>query len=127
MLTFFFEGGIFMWPLLILAIVIIYLSVKKTLVLFVNKEQNLDELKSGINAILFWGSFSVLLGIFAHFFGVYSAMQAIMKANDISPAIVAYGYSMSLITMLSGLFLFMVSAIIWLILHWRYKKLIAAV
>ena len=83
--------------------------------------------EGGINAILFWGCFSVVLGIFAHFEGVYLAMQAMMKANDISPAIVAQGYAMSLITILSGLFLFMVSSVTWLILRWRYKKLIAAI
>ena len=125
MLSFFHQGGIFMWPLLIVAIIIIYLSIRKIIDLFVLSSQNREKLKNGINAILFWGSFSVVLGIFAHFVGVYLAMQAIMMASDISPAIVANGYAMSLITILSGLFMFMVSSIIWLILQWRYKKLIA--
>ncbi len=127
MLSFFFNGGMFMWPLLILAIVIVYLSIKKILDLFVKNEQSQDELKSGINAILFWGGFSVMLGIFAHFLGIYQAMQAIMRVKDISPAIVAGGYSMSLITILSGLFLFMVSAVVWLLLQWRYMKLIRTI
>lgn len=127
MLSFFNAGGIFMWPLLAIAIVIIYLSVRKIIDLFITEEQNHKKLKNGINAILFWGSLSVVLGVFAHFTGVYLAMQAIMAANDISPAIVANGYAMSLVTILSGLFIFMVSSIIWLILNWRYKKLAANV
>ena len=126
MLSFFFEGGPFMWALLILAVVIIYLTIKKSIDLFTGNEQNRAKLESGINAILFWGGFSVVLGIFAHFEGVYLAMQAIMRASDVSPAIVAHGYALSLITILSGLFIFMISAVIWLILRARYKKLIAA-
>ncbi len=41
------------------------------------------------------------------------SMQAIEAANDISPAIVAGGYAISLITILTGLLLFMFSAIVW--------------
>ena len=88
-------------------------------------EQNRDKLKNGINTILFWGSLSVVLGVFAHFVGLYEAMQAIKVAGDISPAIVAGGYAMSLITILSGLSLFLASAIIWMVLNWKYKKVIS--
>jgi hypothetical protein len=49
-------------------------------------------------------------------------MLAIFQANDISPAIVALGYSMSLVTILTGLTIFMVSAVIWFILRWRFKQ-----
>jgi len=122
---FFFSGGIFMWPLLIIAIIILYLSIRKIVDLFILDAQNRATLKNGINAILFWGSFSVVLGIFAHFVGIYQAMQAIMAAADISPAIVANGYALSLITVLSGLFLFMISSVIWLVLQWKYKKIIS--
>ena len=127
MISFFLSGGIFMWPLLVIAIIIVYLSVRKVIDLFFVDNQNRSTLKNGINAILFWGSFSVVFGIFAHFIGIYLAMQAVMVAGDISPAIVANGYALSLITILSGLFLFMVSAIIWLFLQWKYKKLVSAI
>ena len=126
-MDFFLSGGIFMWPLLIVTIIIFYLSIRKSVDLFILNIQNQAKLKNGINAILFWGSFSIVLGIFAHFVGIYQAMQAIMAANDISPAIVAHGYALSLITILSGLFLFMISGIIWLVLQWKYKKIIASI
>jgi uncharacterized membrane protein len=51
-------------------------------------------------------------------------MQAIAKATAVSPAIIASGYSVSLITILSGLILFIISAIIWFILRWRYRRLV---
>jgi len=80
-------------------------------------------LESGINAIVFWGAISAIVGFFAHYLGVYYAMLAIQRANDISPAIVAYGSSMSLITILTGLTIFIFSAIIWFVLRWRYKQI----
>jgi hypothetical protein len=122
MIQFFLEGGMMMWVLLILTILILFLSIRKSVQLFGNKEIPKSVLETGINAILFWGAIAAIFGFFAHYLGVYYAMLAIFQANDISPAIVALGYSMSLVTILTGLTIFMVSAVIWFILRWRFKQ-----
>ena len=122
MINFIQSGGIYMWLLLIIAIVILVLTITKGIQLYAKKENN-KQLENGVNAILFWGAFSLVLGFFAHFHGVYMAMQAIKAANDISPAIVAGGYAVSLITILTGLFLFMFSAIIWFLYRTRLTKI----
>jgi len=121
MAHFFYSGGPVMWLLLLLFILILGLSVKKTIDLFSKSELNHALLEKGINAIIFWGAFSVVIGFFAHFLGIYEAMIAISRANDISPAIVSMGYSMSLITILAGLFIFLVSALLWFFFRWRLK------
>lgn len=121
MASLFMDGGIYMWPLLIIAIVITVLAITKGIQLS-NDSSNINKLENGINAILFWGAFALVLGFFAHFHGVYLAMQAINAANDISPAIVAGGYAMSLITILTGLFIFMLSALVWFIYRWKLKQ-----
>ena len=121
MYNFFIEGGIYMWPLLILAIVILFQTVKNGIDLFVTKNASQIKIKQRTDSILFWGGFSALLGIFAHFHGIYLAMQAIMAANDISPGIVAHGYACSLITMLSGLFILIISSILWFFFQRQVK------
>jgi hypothetical protein len=123
MLQFFFSGGYMMWLLLIVAIVVVVLAMKKAIQLFGKESLNSAQLENGINAILFWGLISLVLGFFAHFQGIYMAMAEIKRANDISPAIVAGGYAASLTTILFGMGIFLVSAIIWFILRWKYKKL----
>ncbi|MBN1996703.1 MotA/TolQ/ExbB proton channel family protein [candidate division KSB1 bacterium] len=123
MLQFFKQGGFYMWPLLVFAVVIIVLFIKKIIDLFFNADSLPHNADSGINAILFWGVMSIFVGVFGHFHGIYLAMQAISHAGDISPAIVSQGYAMSLITVLSGLFIFMIAALMWFVLRWRYKKL----
>ena len=123
MIMFFMQGGYMMWLLIITAIVILILTVKKTIDLFVKQNLPPRQLESGINAIVFGGAISALLGTFAHYQGMYIAMQMIAEAHDISPAIVAAGYGVSLITILTGLFIFIISAIIWFIFRWRYKTL----
>jgi biopolymer transport protein ExbB/TolQ len=123
MIDFFVSGGQMMWLFLIIALLIIFLSIKKAIQLFGKNELPTAVLESGTNAIIFWGSISAILGFFAHYLGLYYAMQAIYKADDISPAIVAFGYSLSLITILTGLVLFVISAIIWFIFRWKINSL----
>jgi len=127
MIQFFMEGGLMMWFLLIIAILILALSIRKTIQLYGKQEIAKSALESGINAIVFWGAIAAIIGFFAHYLGIYYAMQAISRANDISPAIVAYGYSMSLITILSGLMIFIISFVVWFVLRWRYKQIISAI
>jgi biopolymer transport protein ExbB len=123
MLNTFIQGGQYMWVLLILAIVNIVLAVRKGIVLFSNSDKELSRMGEGIHAILFWGIMAAVIGFYAHFTGIYFAMQAIMEANDISPAIVAEGYAVSLITILFGLIIFILSAIVWFVLRWRFTRL----
>jgi biopolymer transport protein ExbB/TolQ len=123
MIDFFLSGGPMMWLFLVIALLIIFLTIKKALQLFGNQDLPPAVLENGTNAIIFWGSISVILGFFAHYLGLYHAMQAIYRANDISPAIVAFGYSLSLVTILTGLILFVISAIIWFVFRWRIKQI----
>jgi uncharacterized membrane protein len=123
MIQFFREGGEMMWLFVLLVLIIVYLSIKKLIQLYGQQDLPKSTLETGINAIIFWGAISAILGFFAHYLGVYYAMQAIYRANDISPAIVAQGYSMSLITILTGLIIFLLSAVIWFILRWRFKQI----
>jgi biopolymer transport protein ExbB/TolQ len=119
------NGGLFMWPLLIFAIVIAVLTVKKAIDFLGRQNVNPAKMESGINAIFFWGFMSLVVGFYAHFQGVYMAMQAIIKADDISPVIVTAGYAQSLTTILFGLFSFIISSAVWFIFRWQYKKLTA--
>jgi biopolymer transport protein ExbB/TolQ len=119
------QGGFYMWPLLLFAIIILSLSVKKIIDLFFKKDISHTNLETGINSILFWGGMSVLIGFLGHFHGLFLAMEAISRASDISPAIVAMGYGISLITVLFGLLNLLISALIWFVLRWRFKQLIS--
>lgn len=123
MWSFFMQGGFYMWFLLVFAGIIVGLSIRKAIQLFGNKSADIRQAESGLNAILFWGGISLLVGFFAHFHGIYSAMQAISRAADISPAIVAAGYGISLISILSGMFIFILSLFIWFILRWRLNRI----
>ncbi|MBN2088446.1 MotA/TolQ/ExbB proton channel family protein [candidate division KSB1 bacterium] len=120
MSDFFFDGGSIMWLMLLLGVAIISMTAQAIIALSKNE---LPQMEKALNAILFWGCISAGLGIFGHFTGIFIAMQNILKAGDTSPMIVAQGYIMSFVDIIAGLTLFIVAAILWLILRWRFKVL----
>ena len=125
MFTLFYDGGAFMWPLLLLAITVISLSVKKSLELYGTKEQNLARLEVGLNAIIFWGGISVIVGFLGSFIGIYLAASYVpSSAEPISTGIVWGGIRVALITTIFGLIIFTYSSIAWFILRNRFIKLI---
>ena len=112
-----------MWLFLIIWLVIIFITVRKIIDFFNYKNLTKFYLERGINTIFFWGGIGVVLGFYFHFLGLYNAMNIIAKAAEISPQVVARGYQESLITVLSGLFTFFISSIIWFLFRWRLKTL----
>ena len=122
MMRIFSEGGPFMWPLLVFAIVVVVLTVRKAPEAFGRKEADAVKGEGGVNAILFWGCMSLLTGFLAHYTGIYNAMLAISRASDISPAVMARGYAQSLVPILTGLLICVASAVAWFVLRWRCRK-----
>ena len=106
MIEFFQNGGSMMWLLLIIAFLIIFLTSKKTIQLFSKRDLPEPVLENGINAIIFWGSIAAVLGFFAHYLGIFPNFcfrSTEARFNRI---------------------LFIISAIIWFILRWRYRRLV---
>lgn len=123
MFDFFINGGLYMWLMLILFVFVIGLFIKKLIQIQKQDLRLPQDFERGLWTIPFWGIISLALGFYGHYHGVYMAMLNISQANDISPSIVAEGYAVSLITVLSGLFIFILSGIAWFYLRWRCSRL----
>jgi biopolymer transport protein ExbB/TolQ len=117
------EMGMFRIPLIVLALLVLGLSIKKFIDLSRAKDSDAARIESGLHAILFWGGISALLGILGQTSGLYNALSVIGRAKQIDPAIVARGFAESFTTTLFGLTVFFFSGIIWFLLFSRYRKL----
>ena len=91
---FFIHGGSIMWLYVLLIVVIIIFTIKTIIELFGRKHSD-AVVETSLNSILFWGAISAGIGIFGHFYGIFIAMQEILKLKDTSPALVAQGYFLS--------------------------------
>lgn len=109
--------------LLILSIVVVALAVRGFIQLFARKDAIHPGTRQGVHAIIFWGAFSALLGILGQCTGIYNALGAIARASEISPAVIMAGLAESFTSTLFGLTIFIVSALLWFILHSRYRHL----
>jgi len=123
---FFASMGVFGIPMIVIALVILALMIKKAVDLFGRKGLSGAKLEAGLHAILFWGVVSALFGVLGQITGIYNALGAIMRAKEISPSVVAQGFAQSFTTTIFGLEILLVSAIVWFILYGRYRKLTAS-
>lgn len=83
---------------------------------WINKsEPDVKKNKALSESILFIGSFAFLFGIFFQVMGMIQALKAVEATGDISPALIAGGFKVSLIVPVYGFVLFLVSYITWFI------------
>lgn len=69
------------------------------------------------------GTFAIVCGIFGQSIGLFSALQAMEAAADISPQMIYGGLKVSFITTLYGMFIFLVSRLIVIVMNnWSRRK-----
>lgn len=119
---FFMWLGPYKWPLIVIAAIVVFLIIRKAVDLFFRKGLDETQLKRGLNAILFWGSFGLAVGMFAQVAGIWAALKEIMAAADISPAIVLIGFYGSFMTTLFGLGILLVAALAWWLFRYRIQQ-----
>jgi biopolymer transport protein ExbB/TolQ len=68
------------------------------------------------------GLLAMILGILSTLVGLYNAFAAIEQVRDISPAMLAGGLKVSLITILYGMITYVISILIWLGLSWKARQ-----
>lgn len=124
----FFElhimGGIqFMSVLFLILLAVIILTVIGFIQAYGKQSPNLSRLTNITLAIRFLGGFAPVWGILGQGIGIYSACMAIQEMEDVSPALLAGGFQVSMITALYGLIIFLISRIFWFALKSRLNTL----
>lgn len=116
----FVGGPAFMSVIYAMWIVVIFIVIK-FLINYFSDKKDLQKLTKQNSIILFVGSFTFLLGLFAQMIGMYNALACVYEAGDISPALIAGGLRVSLAP-LYGFVLFLISGIIWFIFRNLLRK-----
>ncbi len=69
--------------------------------------------KSDLDLIKSVGILALVTGVFAQLLGLFSAFNAIEAAGSVSPALLAAGLKVSMITTLYGALIFLISYLLW--------------
>lgn len=109
--NFFFQGGPLMMSLISIAgLVMVCVAVY----VIVQWAKGAGLTKKLVKSIPIAGSLAFMLGILAQAIGLYQAMSAIQEAGDVSPALLAGGFQVSMIAPIYGLLIFVISLIVFL-------------
>jgi len=84
----------------------------------INKEKKLLLLEQGKSI----GLFALITGILGQLIGLYSAFSAIENAGNITPIMVYGGIKVSMVTTLYGIFIYLISIILWFISSFIVNK-----
>lgn len=120
---FYMGGPLFMGILTILFVLMLAYSAI-SIISIINKggDDSLN-VRSRLAHIKSIGLFSLITGILGQLIGLYAAFAAIEKVMDISPAILAGGLKVSMITTMYGMLIYLISILIWVVLDlWASKK-----
>jgi biopolymer transport protein ExbB/TolQ len=122
MIRYFMMGGFVMWPLLVLALVILVLTILNA-VRMLGPRGGTTAVRSSIAAILFWGAVAAVLGFVGQWNGYYKAGHVILESHRINPSAVALGFGEALVSAVAGLTILIAAAILWYLLHLRWSAL----
>ena len=115
-------GSLFMSFLTILLVVIVAVSVYFAIVIANGKAKDKTNFIHQLKYVKSIGLFTMITGILGQLIGLFMAFSAIETAQDISPAILAGGLKVSMITTLTGTFIYLISILIWFLLDLWYQK-----
>lgn len=114
---FHWMGGILFMTVLSISFTIIIATTVLNIVRIVRKNYLPANQILIINDIKAIGIFAIVWGMFGQSIGLFSALQAIEAAADISPAMIFGGLKVSMITTLYGSFIFLFSWLITILLN----------
>ena len=116
-------GMLFMSVLFSILVAIVILTILGIIKAFGKASRYSILLKNVVQAIRFAGGFAAVWGVLGQGIGIYQACIAIQEMEDVSPALLAGGFQVSMITALYGIIIFLLSYILWFILKARMNYL----
>lgn len=119
----FFAGGpLFMGILTLLLLLILAMAAYRFIQISRGHVEHETSFRHQLTLIKSIGLFSLVFGILAQMMGLYQAFSAIEQAGNISPALLAGGLKVSMISTIYGLVIFLLSYVLWLGLDYMAKN-----
>lgn len=114
----FIEGGpAFMGILTLVLLVIFVLTIVNAVYLASGKSHDPGIVKSRLGYIKSTGLFALIAGMLGQLIGMYQAFEAIQRIGKVSPALLAGGMKVSMITTMYGFAIFIIAYLLWFALE----------
>ena len=120
---FYMGGTLFMGILTSLLVILLAISIYFFLSITTGKAAGRKNFRHQLAYIKSVGLFTMITGILGQLIGLMIAFKAIEQVGDISPAMLAGGLKVSMITTLYGITIYLISILIWFLLDlWHHNK-----
>jgi hypothetical protein len=122
----FADGGLMMYPIVLSGLAALGLTAWAGWRLW--RDGRVDaRVEAGVDGVLFWGGFALLLGVLGTVIGIAHAAQMIEMAGEVHTTLVWAGIKVSLITTIWGGLILTLSALLWFVLRVRCRTLLGRV
>lgn len=111
-MKYYYEGGpLFMGILTLILFILILFVISNATMIYNRKEHN--KIRQRLSYLKSTGLLGLVFGIFGQLIGLYQAFEAIQELGEVSPALVAGGLRVSMLTTLYGFIIFLLAYILW--------------
>ena len=99
--------------LTLILLVVIVMGVTNAIVILKNSSGSDDRINQRLALIKSVGLFGLVFGVLGQLIGLYSAFVRIQAMGNVSPAILAGGIKVSMITTIYGVIIFLIAYLVW--------------
>ena len=121
MFNLFFEGGPLFMGILTLLLILVIIAGIRGLIQYQNEHLSPAELRRSLGIVRQIGLLAFIIGILGQLIGLYDAFVAIQQMDGVSPAMLAGGLKVSMITTIYGALIWMISMILSLVIGTRIR------
>ena len=118
----FMEGGFLMWPLVFIVLVMFGIVLRTSWHLFVRGGNDTAAIQNGLDGLLFWGGFAVIIGVLGSAVGFNKSMTILAARGLANPKFLWAGAAEGMIPSIAGLAILAASGALWYVLRWRFLR-----
>lgn len=122
MMEFIRQGGFFMIPLVMIALVVLAMAGWSWMSMRAEPRGDVV-VETRIDSVLFWGVYGVILGVLGTLIGIAQAASAIQAAGEVTASMMWGGIEVALTTVIAGFLVLSVAFVLWFVLRVRYRRL----
>ncbi len=118
----FMQGGVMMWLLVLIALVMFGIVLRTLWHLFVRGSNDAAVIQNCLDGLLFWGGFAVIIGVLGSAIGYHKVMTAVIARGVVNPRALWLGSAEGMVSSIAGLLVLGGAGACWYLLRWQYLR-----
>jgi len=118
----FMQGGVMMWLLVLIALVLFGIVLRALWHLFVRGGNDSAVIQNCLDGLLFWGGFAVIIGVLGSAIGYHKVMTVVIAHGVVNPRALWLGSAEGMVSSIAGLLVLGGAGACWYLLRLQYLR-----